>query len=108
MSSFQQITEAIEQQGRAFEAFKKANEERLDAVKSGNESKAKEMEAKMARIEKDIASASELKAMTERELNLIRERVEELEAKEKSPGKTAAQKADDEYKTAFLAWMRNR
>lgn len=108
MSTFLEIKAAIDKQAEAFDAFKKANDERVDAIKAGNESKAKELDSKLERIEKDIKQFTELKRMLETEMELNRERLEELEAKAKSPGKTAEQKLHDEYKTNFIEWIRNK
>ena len=108
MSTFAEIKAAIDRQGEAFEEFKKVNDQRLDAVKNGNESKAKELDEKLGRIEQDVAKFSELKRTLELEQQLHKERIEELEARAASPGKTAQQKRQDEYKSAFVEWVRSR
>lgn len=106
--SFMEIKAAIEQTATAFEEFKKVNDQRLEALKKGDEARAKELDAKLERINADIKASTELKAVVERELAFMRERVEELEAKGMSPGKTGAEKVRDEYKNAFVDWIRNR
>lgn len=106
--SFMEIKAAIEQTATAFEEFKKVNDQRLEALKKGDEARAKELDAKLERINADIKASTELKAVVERELAFMRERVEELEAKAMSPGKTGAEKVRDEYKNAFVDWIRNR
>lgn len=108
MSSFVEIKQAIEQTATAFEEFKKVNEQRLEALKVGNESKAKELDAKLVKIESDIKASTELKAAVEREMQFVRERVEELEAKGMRPGKTGVEKLQDEHKAAFESWIRGR
>jgi HK97 family phage major capsid protein len=108
MSTFIEIKQAIDGLGTTFEEFKKVNDQRIEALKNGNESKAKELDAKLAKIDLDVSSFSNLKASIEREQQFNRERLEELEAKGSSPGKTASQKVHDEYKDAWLGWMRNR
>lgn len=108
MSSFVEIKAAIDQTGAAFEEFKKTNDARLKALSEGNASAAAEMEQKLARIEADLKKSTEIKATAEREMNFLRERVEELETKGMSPGKTASQKLEDEYKSAFTGWIRSR
>lgn len=108
MSSFVEIKAAIDQTATAFEEFKKVNDQRIEALKSGQESRAKELDAQLTKINASITASTELKAAVEREQAFLRERVEELEAKGKSPGKTGAEKVMDEYKTAFMGWMRSR
>jgi HK97 family phage major capsid protein len=108
MSTFVEIKAAIDKQASAFEEFKKVNDERLEAVKSGNESKAAELDEKLVKIEKDVQSFTELKKTIEAEMQLNRERLEELEAKASEPGKTAEQKRAGEYKETFIDWMRNK
>ncbi len=48
--TFQELNETIDKIGVAFEEFKKANDDRLKAVKDGNESKAGELDQKLGRI----------------------------------------------------------
>lgn len=108
MSSFIEIKQAIDQTGVAFEEFKKTNDARLKALSEGNESKAAELDQKLSRIEADLKKSTEIKATAEREMQFLRERVEELESKGASPGRTAVQKLEDEYKSAFTGWVRSR
>lgn len=108
MSSFIEIKQAIDQTGYAFEEFKKTNDARLKALSEGNESKAAELDQKLSRIEADLKKSTEVKATAEREMQFLRERVEELESKGASPGRTAVQKLEDEYKSAFTGWVRSR
>jgi HK97 family phage major capsid protein len=107
-NTFQAIKEAIDAQASAFEEFKKVNDQQLQAVKSGKDSLAKELGEKLARIEADITKFSELKKSIDVEMELQRDRIEELESRAKTPGKTGAQKRQDEYKESFLDWMRNK
>lgn len=106
--TFVEIKQAIDQTATAFEEFKKVNDQRLEALKNGNEAKAKELDAKLTKIDADIKASTELKAAVEREMQFMRERVEELEAKGMRPGRSGAEKLHDEYKSAFLGWVRSR
>lgn len=108
MSSFIEIKQAIDQTATAFEEFKKTNDARLKALAEGKDGLARELDAKLGRIEADLKASVEAKASAERELAFLRERVEELEAKGMHPGKTGAEKIVDEYKQAFTAWIRSR
>jgi len=108
MSTFVEIKAAIDKQAEAFEAFKQTNDERLKAVESGNVAEAKAATEKLTRIEADVAKFTEVKKALDVEMQLNRERLEELEAKASTPGKTAEQKLKDEYKSTFIDWMRNK
>lgn len=108
MSSFVEIKQAIDQTAIAFEEFKKTNDARIDALSKGKDGLAKELESKLSRIEADIKTSTETKAAAERELQFLRDRVEEIEAKGQSPGKSPQQKVVDEYKQAFMGWVRSR
>lgn len=102
-----EILAAIEQSGKAFEEFKAANDKRLEELKKGNESRVTELEAKLAKVDKDLAAASEAKRKAETELQIQRERIEELEARAKVPGKTLEQKLESEYHEKFMQFMRS-
>jgi HK97 family phage major capsid protein len=108
MSTFVEIKAAIDKQAEAFDAFKSTNDERLKAVKDGNEAKAAELGEKLGKIETDVKMFSELKRALEVEMQLNRERLEELETRAATPGKTAEQKIKDEYKSVFLEWVRHK
>ena len=108
MSTFVEIKAAIDKQAEAYEAYKEANDERLKAVRDGNESLAKELDAKLVKIEADVKTFTELKRTLDVEMQLNRERLEELETRASSPKKTAQEKIKDEYKEAFVGWMRNK
>ena len=106
MSNMADILDAIEKQGEAFEAYKRTNDRRIEALKSGNTSEADELEQKLNRINADLASFNETKKRLELEREADRERLEELEAKSNRPGKTAGEKTADEYNEAFTSWIR--
>ncbi len=106
MSTFQVIKEAIDKQAVAFEEFKKVNDERIEAVGKGKDSLAAELNAKLVHIEADIKKFSEIKKQLDIEIELNRERLEELESRRSSPGKTVADQLRDEHKTHFIEWMR--
>jgi HK97 family phage major capsid protein len=108
VSSFNDIKQHIDQTATAFEEFKKVNEQRVAALKDGNDSRAKEYDQKLARMEAVILANTEAKAAAEREQQFMRERLEELESRAKTPGRSAQQKLNDEHKQAFLGWIRDR
>lgn len=107
-TSMAQLTRTINRIGEAFEEFKKTNDERLEAHAKGNTSRAEELDVKLAKLEKDLSEATELKKKVEIEQNFMRERIEELEARANQPGRTVSEKKQDEYKAAFEGWIRSR
>lgn len=105
--SWKQIMEALDKQGEAWNAFKKTNDERIEAMKSGNESKEKELNAKLEKIEREVSKTTQIKDTLEMELQIHKDRIEELEAARVSPGKTQTNKLVEEYTGAFNDWMRH-
>lgn len=108
MSSWTEIKKSIDETASAFEEFKKANDARIIALKDGNESKAKELDDKIQKIDGVIVKFSTLKKDIEIELEAQKSRIEELEARGKQPGKGPREKRGDEYKNHFCNWVRNR
>ncbi len=106
--TFVEIKQAIDNQAIAFEEFKRTNDERLEALKNGDAARAKELDTKLEKIEKDVTTFGQIKKALETEQQIIRERVEELESRASSPGKTASEKRQDEYKNLFVGWIRNK
>jgi len=108
MSSFVEIKAAIDQTATAFEEFKKTNDARIDALKKGDEALASELDAKLGKINEAIGGFVTLRKTLETELQFHRERIEEIEARGKNPGRSAQEKLKDDYTKAFLGWVRNR
>lgn len=108
MSSFVEIKAAIDATAATFEEFKKANDARLEAMKKGDEARAKELDASLDKMNAEIGGFVKVRQALEAEIQFHRERLEELEAKGKAPGRTGAQKVVDEYKVAFTNWVRSR
>src|SRR5690348_7873704 len=97
-TSMNALTKSINTIGTAFEEFKSTNDQIIGALKKGNESLAGELNQKLGKIEADLATASKAKTEIETEIKLQRERLEELESRKSSPGKTQQEKLSDEYK----------
>lgn len=108
MSAFAEIKAALENQHKAFDDLKKINDERIEAMQKGNESKAAELAESLKKVESQVSKFTEIKKMLEVEQELNRERLEELEAKATRPAKTAEEKIRDEYKETFVDWVRNK
>lgn len=93
------IGEAIDKIGTAFEEYKKTNDARLEAVKSGNSTA--DFDAKLARMDAHIDSLSDVKT-----------KLEKMETKLARPGAFGNGAADGEskesveYRHAFIDWMR--
>lgn len=102
------LLDAIKRQGEAFQAFRDTNDERLEALQKGDESKAAELNDKLGKIEVDLTKFGELKTAIEREQKWQRERIEELEAAAKRPVRSAEQKLNDDYKDLFAKWIRSQ
>lgn len=108
MSTFIEIKDAIDKQMEAFEEFKTTNDARIEAIEKGNDSEAKELGVKLARIETDVSKFSKLKEQIEKEHEFQKERIEALEARASNPKKSAGEVLVDEYKDTFEAWIRSR
>jgi HK97 family phage major capsid protein len=107
-ASTQELTRTINKLGEAFEAFKDTNDERIKALEKGDTAKAAELNDKLGKIEIDVSRFSKLKTTIETAQNNLKERIEELEAKENRPGKTSVDKIQDEYKATFTQWIRKK
>ncbi|WP_449405972.1 phage major capsid protein [Massilia phosphatilytica] len=95
------VTEAIDRINTAFTEYKRTNDERIEAIKSGKSTA--EFDVKLARMDEALDSLSEQKS-----------RLEKLEGKMARPGAMVGGDVDKKespeaiaYKGAFLAWMRN-
>lgn len=102
-----QIKAMHEEIGKAFEQFKATNDDRIKALREGNEVKAHELDMKLSKIDTDIAKFTEMRRQAEQQVKNLQERIEELEAKNDRPGKTVTEKLHDEYAETFNAWVRS-
>lgn len=108
MSSLEAIKQAIDDQNKAFDEFKKANDDRIKAIKAGEESKANEIGEKLTKIEADVSKFTELKKKLEIEFEQHKDRIEELEARSKDPKASQNEKLRCEHKDAFAEWVRSK
>jgi HK97 family phage major capsid protein len=95
------VAEAIDRINTAFSEYKRTNDERIEAIKSGKSTA--EFDAKLAKMDQALDSLSEQKS-----------RLEKLEGKLARPGALGGGEVDQKesaeaiaYKGAFLAWVRN-
>ncbi len=104
--SYAEIREAVTEMATAFEAFKAANDERLDALEKGDDSKAAEIDETLKKINASITAGEKKKKDEEAEIEAMRERIEILEAKEKSPKLTPLKQIEEDHKRLFIKWIR--
>jgi HK97 family phage major capsid protein len=98
MPTFSNVAQAIDAIGTAFDQFKQTNDQRLEAVRTGNEAKAKELDEKLSRIESEL-----------RELHTVKDRLEDWESRMRSPGRIDGTHAHDpQYTKSFVNWLRKR
>lgn len=97
--SIKNVADSLDKIGTAFEEYKKTNDARLEAIKSGNSTA--DFDAKLAKMDQAIDSLAEQKS-----------RLEKMETKLSRPGIFSEEKQGGEsreaveYRHAFLDWMR--
>jgi len=99
--SINSVADSIEKIATAFDEYKKTNDARLDAVKSGQSTA--DYDAKLAKMDEHMDAMSEAKS-----------RLEKLEAKLARPGvfsgsdgEKRQSKEEIDYKNAFFDWVRS-
>lgn len=98
--SIKNVADSLDKIGTAFEEYKKTNDARLEAIKSGNSTA--DFDAKLAKMDSVIDSLNEQKS-----------RLEKMETKLSRPGIFNEEKQGGEtseaveYRHAFLDWMRS-
>ncbi len=103
-----QIKSLLEEQGKAFKEFRDTNDQRIAELKSGNDSRAAELDQKLAKLETALAATEKSAKTWQIEYENQRERIEELEARSKTPARSESERRQDEYKQAFVGWIRGR
>ena len=97
--SVKSVADALDKIATAFDEYKKTNDQRIEAVKSGASTEA--LDAKLAKIDAHIDSLGEMKS-----------KLEKMETKLARPGaldggrQEGESKEAVEYRHAFLDWMR--
>lgn len=109
LNSVEDIARAIEKGNRAFETFKGYNEERLEKLEKefggGNH---KELDGKLTEINEDISKALQAAEKMQRENEWVKQRIEELEARESRPGHTKAERLEKSYAEKFEDALRTQ
>jgi HK97 family phage major capsid protein len=104
--TFQEIKQTLEDLGKANHEFREANDRSIAEIKKGNETLAREFSEKADKFNKEVGTLADAAKKLSLQLDVQNERIEELESRAKSPGKTIEQKRRDDHKGAFNAWMR--
>lgn len=97
--SVKSVADALDKIATAFDEYKKTNDARIEAVKTGSSTEA--LDAKLAKIDADMDSLGEMKS-----------KLEKMETKLARPGVGDSARQDGEskeaveYRHAFLDWMR--
>jgi len=102
------IVEAVEKINELVTEERRINDERYEALEKGNEARAKELDIQLERVGEDIIKAEKSRKEVERKYTMMQERIELLEAANDRPGKTLAEKADEDYKEKFLRAFRGK
>lgn len=98
--SIKSVADALDKIATAFDEYKKTNDARIEAIKSGKSTA--DFEAKLAKIDEHIDALNEVKGRLEKaETKLARPGVQGGNRDERSSPEAEA------YKGAFLAWVRN-
>lgn len=106
--SFKEIKDAVDQMGEAWEEYKRTNDKRVEAMQKGQTTLAGELDDKLAKLGTDLDKFRNLKSSLEAEHTELKDRIEELESFKKQPGASRIEKAQAEYKDAFVGWVRSR
>ena len=101
------MNEHIANIGKAFEEFKKVNDQKLEEEKKGNETRAKELSATLDKISADLDASRKSKEILEKQFAAQKDRLEILEATNDRPRATVQDKIRGEHKTNFLNWLRS-
>lgn len=102
------LLQAVEELNQSLVDERKTNDERYDALEKGNTARAQELDGQLERIAEEVAAAQKKVKEEERKNALISERLEILEAVNDRPGKSVAEKAAAEHKTAFFGALRSK
>ena len=102
------IVEAVEKVNELVTEERRINDERYEAITKGHEARAKELDIQLERIGEDIVKAEKARKDAERKYTLLQERLEMVEAMNDRPGKTAADKASEDYKEKFMRAFRGK
>jgi HK97 family phage major capsid protein len=107
MSDIKEVNDHIANIGKAFEEFKKVNDQRLEEVKKGDEARAKELSATLDKISADLDASRKAKEIIEKKFEAQKDRLEILESMADRPTNTVQTKIRNEHKSNFVKWVRS-
>jgi HK97 family phage major capsid protein len=107
MSDIKEVNDHIANIGKAFEEFKKVNDQRLEEVKKGDEARAKELSATLDKISADLDASRKAKEIIEKKFDAQKDRLEILESMADRPTNTVQTKIRNEHKSNFTKWVRS-
>jgi HK97 family phage major capsid protein len=98
-ATIKSVADALDKIATAFDEYKKTNDQRIDALKSGNSTS--DLDAKLAKMDEHMNGLTEAKS-----------RLEKMEQKLARPGvlddgKKGDSKEEVEYRHAFIDWVRS-
>lgn len=101
------MNEHIANIGKAFEEFKKVNDQKIEEEKKGNDARAKELSAALDKISSDLDASRKAREIIEKKFESQKERMEILEAAADRPRNTVQDKIKSEHKTNLINWVRS-
>ena len=98
----------LEDKLQAWAEYSKVNDERIEEIKKGNDSRALELKEQLDRMDVHLTSIIDAARKVEVEMDIQRDRVEELEARASQPAKSVKEQRHNEYKETFFDWIRHK
>ena len=102
------ILEKIEEIGTTVNEYQKTNDERIAELKKGNEGTARELAAKLDKMDEALNASMAARKELEKEAAIQKSRIELLEAQADMPKGTPQEQFDKKYSDLFLKAMRSR
>lgn len=102
-----ELVDAIQGIGKAFEEFKKVNDQRIEESEAGNEARAKELSSTLDKINDELTKNLKQKEILEKRHATMQERIEILEAVQDRPRATVQDKMKAEHKDLCMRWVRS-
>lgn len=100
------IVESIEKIGTTVAEYQQTNDQRLDELKKGNDARARDLEAKLDKMDKVITELQDQKKQLEQLRAADQARIEILEAAVDRPKGTPLEQVQNEYKSTFFGALR--
>lgn len=108
MSTLVEIKETIDKIGQGYAEYRQTNDAALAELKKGNDARASELFESLKKQDAALSALEKKRKDDEIEWQLQRDRIEELESRQRTPGKTASEKMHDEHLEAFNDLVRHK